>query len=1406
MNLRRQFSLLCAVLLALVATYQANAQLTAASCNPSGWYGRMCLNNFTFNSTVWNNTSCSTTFPGTTNATSQAWSVAPGQTCTWSSTQIGLWSGIYNYSQFVYIYVDFNNNGVLNEAGEQVYGPVGFYSGGGDGSSVAISGSGSFVVPANVAAGPKRMRVFTNWTAYGSLSGQPCGFGGYGDCIDFTLNVGFNNDAGVSMVSTQTAPPFAPGNNTITATLRNYGLNTLTSAMINWSVNGVTQQPVSWTGSVTAGQTTTVNLLPYSFPAVGALTVQAWTSTPNGVTDPNAANDISPIVTLGAALNGTYTVGGSSPNFTTLQQATDQLRAGGTLGAVTLNLRPGTYTGYIYIANPIGNQSARPITIQADASASGSRDNVFIQHDGGATQSAAINATSIFGGQPTVRLQNVDFITFNNVTIAATGTGAANWAQCVELMGNTTAAGDGCDNVTFSNCGFTGRVATGFFNNDLLFFSQAAAHQNLVVSGCTFTNGASGIFIWRSVTPFVTGMQITNNTFNNFVANGMTVNVTDGLVMTGNTLRTTSSLLNTGINIANNIGTFVMSKNRVLLNNTGTTTIPAILLQARTNTNPGRPMVSNNFIRVNGNTWGVRTSGSSNTDFVHNTVYSTSSTTPVFSNEGGSNGYAIVNNVIYNAGGGQVANNVSGSTVSVMNYNNLFTTGGTLGTWNGTGTANLAGWRSASAQDMNSSSTAVTFNNVASDNFNLTMVDANLYGMGSSSNGTFTIGATYRAMDDFYGTSRNRSEVYMGAHQIVPVITFNPPPPATIEGCQNQNFTMSANAQATFGAQLTFSWQRNGSPLIEGVNGVTGSSTNAISITNTQPSLHGGDYVLRVTATGGADPLVSNTINVVINAPIEINRQPQSRILCLNNETALNVVASGTILGYQWQKDGVPIVGATNPLYVISNASYNMSGRYRCVMSGTCGTTTVLSDDAVIYVANNTLVGRDPGTRGAAVGSTGYLDVEVSATAQVPGYSPQFQWYKNGTALTDNGRITGATTSQLTIRNMTAGDISNDYTCMVTGICGSQTSQPGGFYISSVAIQSQPRDASPCSGTDAVLSVQASSNIPGATYSYQWYKGTTLVSNSTKYGGATTNVLTIRGAVSGDEGDYRVVVTANPGGANISSDIAKLVVNAAPVVSTQPANVTVCEGQPATMDVASSGSGLSYQWMLNGVMVPGATDARVTVAQTMAAMNGAKVTVKVTNGCGEVVSNEATLTVNLKPVVTVQPTAPVIAIGGTFTLSVTATGAVSYQWKKDGTALPGGTMSTYEIRNASRSDEGSYTVEVTNSCGTVVSDGVLIRTAGNNDEAIAAGYKMSEAYPMPVNGVATVNITLPDAGTVRVIVTDMFGREVGEVYNGVAGVGVTPVVLNTSGLSAGVYNVTMTSGKYGITKQLVVVN
>ncbi len=83
------------------------------------------------------------------------------------------------------------------------------------------------------------------------------------------------------------------------------------------------------------------------------------------------------------------------------------------------------------------------------------------------------------------------------------------------------------------------------------------------------------------------------------------------------------------------------------------------------------------------------------------------------------------------------------------------------------------------------------------------------------------------------------------------------------------------------------------------------------------------------------------------------------------------------------------------------------------------------------------------------------------------------------------------------------------------------------------------------------------------------------------------------------------------------------------------------------------------------------------------------------------------------PVITVQPTSQVVCPGtnGSATFSVTATGAgLSYQWKKNGIDIAGATAATYTITNVQASDIATYTVVVTNTSGSVVSNSVYLNT------------------------------------------------------------------------------------------------
>lgn len=81
------------------------------------------------------------------------------------------------------------------------------------------------------------------------------------------------------------------------------------------------------------------------------------------------------------------------------------------------------------------------------------------------------------------------------------------------------------------------------------------------------------------------------------------------------------------------------------------------------------------------------------------------------------------------------------------------------------------------------------------------------------------------------------------------------------------------------------------------------------------------------------------------------------------------------------------------------------------------------------------------------------------------------------------------------------------------------------------------------------------------------------------------------------------------------------------------------------------------------------------------------------------------------PTITVQPESIVdLTVGDTLNLSVTATGTepLSYQWRKNGVSVVGETSSSFQILNAQESDAGTYSVLVTNSAGSALSDDATV--------------------------------------------------------------------------------------------------
>ncbi len=165
-------------------------------------------------------------------------------------------------------------------------------------------------------------------------------------------------------------------------------------------------------------------------------------------------------------------------------------------------------------------------------------------------------------------------------------------------------------------------------------------------------------------------------------------------------------------------------------------------------------------------------------------------------------------------------------------------------------------------------------------------------------------------------------------------------------------------------------------------------------------------------------------------------------------------------------------------------------------------------------------------------------------------------------------------------------------------------------------------------------------------------------------------------------------------------------------ITQQPTNQNVCEGDTAVFTVTATGESLTYQWLegdgITFTNIPGATSSTLSLPNLTPADTFVFYVCDVSGTGGTVRSNPALLTVQPLPSINTQPQSQTVTEGDPASFSVAASDASSFQWRKDGSPISGATQSSFSIASTVLADAGSYTVAVTNSCGTVVSSAATL--------------------------------------------------------------------------------------------------
>jgi glucose/arabinose dehydrogenase len=491
--------------------------------------------------------------------------------------------------------------------------------------------------------------------------------------------------------------------------------------------------------------------------------------------------------------------------------------------------------------------------------------------------------------------------------------------------------------------------------------------------------------------------------------------------------------------------------------------------------------------------------------------------------------------------------------------------------------------------------------------------------------------------------------------------TATPPSGATV--CPDEPVSFSTTPGGT--GPFTFQWRKDGADI-------PGATSDTYAIAAVDPA-DAGAYT--VVVTGACGTVETPAATLVVNSPTTAS-PPSGATVCEGSPASFSTTPGGTEpFTFQWRKDGADIPGATAATYSIAATTLDDAGAYTVVVIGACG--PVESSPA-------TLVVDEPLSASAPAGAEVCPGDPVSFSTTPGGTGPfTYQWRKDGVSLP------GAVSASYSIAAVTEDD-AGAYTVVVTGACGSVESDPASLVVRESVTASAPVDVEACPGEPAGFST-----TPGGTgpFTFQWRK------DGADIPGATAASYSIAAVTPADAGAYSVVVT----GACDSIETAAAVLTVdLPTTATPPASADVCEGNPVSFSTTPGGSGpFIFQWRKDGADIPGATAATYSIAAVTPADAGAY-SVVVTGACDSIETAPAVLTVG-EPLSATPPAGATVCEGGPASFSTTpgGTGPFTFQWRKDGSSIPGATADTYSIAAVTPADAGAYTVVVTGACGSI---------------------------------------------------------------------------------------------------------
>jgi len=441
-----------------------------------------------------------------------------------------------------------------------------------------------------------------------------------------------------------------------------------------------------------------------------------------------------------------------------------------------------------------------------------------------------------------------------------------------------------------------------------------------------------------------------------------------------------------------------------------------------------------------------------------------------------------------------------------------------------------------------------------------------------------------------------------------------------------------------------YNWYRSGTLLSQKSESITVSESGMYYV-----ELDYGD------CSGSANTL-SNTIEISTGTSSGLAINGESNIeVCPGETHLLEASISGQGYKYTWYKDGSIVSGPTVDASTFSvNAGIDgFEGSYEVEISGS-GVCTELSDPVTISSPGSFEISIDNAESIVLLPSQ-TKTLSVSTTAS----SASYQWYKNGTAITD------ANNNSLEISEIGEYYVEvtdNGGPCTPSAIASTTTTvvAPDSFEF----VVDYVGTYTSCESVDATLNLTTINAVSdnGATtdvtadlqnsFDYQWKL------DGTDIAGETSKTITVSSQEA--NGEYALFGTIDAFEASSNKIQVKLASNETLQIT---ANGTVlCEGGEAiVLESSTDLTNESFEWKKDGKVVDTASSS-FTVSEI-----GVYQLLITSNEC-PLVSNEVTVTAFDESLLVLDKSKDLIIIEGE-TQTLTASGADSYEWYDAGNNL-----------------------------------------------------------------------------------------------------------------------------------------